>query len=158
MRFVLLTGCFGKEGVIELNDTSLRTVVELQRADFYHLVARSEFPVYGVEQSPVAGAPAVDALLDVADYEIFGVCVAHALLEQYLEILPLNRRGVLKLVYHDVFQLGSYLLEDERGVAVLDERVQQLLGVAEQEAVGLVVHLAYLFLYTVKKTQLVQVA
>ena len=57
-----------------------------------------------------------------------------------------------------MLQLGSYLLEDKRRVAVLDKGVQQLLGVAKQEAIGLFVHVAYFSFYAVKKTQLVEMA
>ncbi len=92
-----------------------------------------ELAVDGIQQAPVAGTPAVDALLDVANNQILSSFVTHTLLQQYLEILPLD--GILKLVNHDVLQLAAYLLEDEGGVAVADKGVEQLLRVAEQEAV-----------------------
>ena len=76
-----------------------------------------------VEQAPVAGTPAVDALLDVAYNEVLRIAVAHGLLQQHLEILPLDGGGVLELVNHDVLQLGADLFKDEGRVAVVDERV-----------------------------------
>ncbi len=84
--------------------------------------------------------------------------MAHALLEQDLKVLPLDGRRVLELVNHDVLQPGTDFLEDEGRVALVDERVQQLLGVAEQKAVGLVVQLAHLLLNAAQQAQLVQVA
>ena len=39
--------------------------------------------------------------------------MAHGLGEEHAEILPLDGRGVLELVDHDVFELGADLLEDE---------------------------------------------
>ena len=70
--------------------------------------------VNGVEQAPVARTPTVDALLDVANYQILGFLVTHALLQQDFEVLPLDSAGVLELVNHDVFQLGANLLKDKR--------------------------------------------
>ena len=119
-------------------------MVDVQRLDLYRLLRMTELPVNGVKQSPVARAPAVDALLDVADNQVLGVLMAHALFEQHLEVLPLDGAGILELVYHDVLQLGAYLLEDERRVVVFDERVEQLLRVAEQKPIGLIIQRSHL--------------
>ena len=146
LLLVFLSGCFGEEGVVEGNDVPLRAVVGAQRLHLHARLGMAELLVDGVEQSPVAGTPAVDALLDIADNEVLGVAVAHALFEQHLEVLPLHGARVLELVNHDMLQLRADLLEDKRRVAVADEGVEQLLGVAEQEAVGLVVELADLLL------------
>ena len=43
-------------------------------------------------------------------------------------------------------QLGSRLLEDEGAVGVVYQPVEQLLGVAQKEAVGVVVELSHLLL------------
>ena len=40
--------------------------------------------------------------------------MTHALLQQDLEVLPLDSAGVLELVNHDVLQLGANLLKDKR--------------------------------------------
>lgn len=45
-----------------------------------------------------------------------------------------------------MLELGTNLLENKRRVAAINERVEQLLGVAQQEAVISLVNLAYLFL------------
>ena len=72
--------------------------------------------------------------------------MAHGLLQQHTEVLPLDGRGILKLIDHHVLQLGADLLEDEGRVALANECVQQLLGVAQQEAVGILVQFMYLLL------------
>ena len=156
--FVLLARGLGKEGVVEQDDVALGTVVGLQGLHGDHLLSVCKLAVDGVEQSPVARAPAVDALLHVAHDEVLGLLVAHAFLQQQLEVLPLHRAGVLEFVNHDILQLSAYLLEDEGGVAVADKCMQQLLRVAEQEAVGLVVQLANLLLDAVQQAQLAEVA
>ena len=84
--------------------------------------------------------------------------MAHGLVEQHLEVLPLHGAGVLELVDHDVLQLSANLLEDEGRVAAVDECVQQLLRVAEQKSVGLVVELAHLLLDAAQESQLGKVA
>ena len=50
-----------------------------------------------------------------------------------------------------MLQLGTDLLEDEGGIATVDEGIEQLLGVAEQEPVGTLVQLAYLLLNTAQE-------
>ena len=84
--------------------------------------------------------------------------MAHRLLQQYAEVLPLYGGGVLELVNHDVLQLRADLLEDEGRVAVADERVEQLLRVAEQETVGLLIQLPHFRLDAVEQAQLTKVA
>ena len=72
--------------------------------------------------------------------------MTHGFRKQHLEVLPLDGRGVLKLVDHHMLELGTNLLENKRRVAAINERVEQLLGVAQQETVICLVNLAYLFL------------
>ena len=84
--------------------------------------------------------------------------MAHALVEQHLEVHPLHGAGVLELVNHDVFQMAAHLLENERRIAFADEPVQQVLGVAEQEPVGLVVQVPHLVFDAVEQLQFVEVS
>ena len=84
--------------------------------------------------------------------------MAHGFVEQHAEVLPLHGGGVLKLVDHHMLQLCADLLEDERRVAAVDERMQQLLGITEQETVGGLVELVHLFLDAAQQAQLVEVA
>ena len=109
-----------EEGIVEVDDVALRAVVRVQRTHVQLLVGPGELAVDSVEQAPVARTPAVYALLHIAHDEVLGVHMAHALLQQYLEVLPLHGGGVLELVYHHVLQLRAYLLKDKRRVAVFD--------------------------------------
>ena len=84
--------------------------------------------------------------------------MAHALLEQHFEVLPLYGRGVLKLVYHHVAQLCSDFLEDEGRVGVADEGVEQVPGVTEQQDVGLLVDVLHRLLNAVQQPEVVEVA
>ena len=84
--------------------------------------------------------------------------MAHGLGQQNAEVLPLHGAGILELVDHDVLELGTDLLEDKGRVALADEGVEQLLGVAEQEAVGIGIERAHLLFDAAQEAQLVQVA
>ena len=111
---VFLLGCLGEEGVVEFYDVTLGAVVCVQREDVHHVLSTREFLVDGIQEAPVTGTPAVDALLDIANNEILGIDMTHTLLQQYLEVLPLDGRRVLELVDHDVLQARTDFLEDER--------------------------------------------
>ena len=145
-----------EELIVEVDDVALRTVVRLQRKGLY--LSAVELLLDVVEQSPVARAPAVDALLHVAHDEVGSSLMTHGFVEQHAEILPLHGGGVLELVDHHMLQLGADLLEDEGRVAAVDERVQQLLGITEQETVGSLVELVHLLLDAAQQAQLVEVA
>ena len=135
-RDCFVLSSLGEEDVVESDDRARRAVVGVEGADVQLTVGIGKLAANIGQQPPVAAAPAVDALLHVAHNQVLSALVAHGLFKEHLEVLPLHGRGVLELVDHDVLQLGAHLLEDERGVAPLDELMQQLLGVAEQEAVG----------------------
>ena len=160
--------CFGlffhrhiEEGVVERHDVLGRAAVVLHRLDMQFPFLENALDV--VQQSPVARAPSVDALLHVAHDEVLrhigfvGVGTAHAVAQQHEEVSPLHGACVLKLVYHDVVHLCAYLLVYERRVAVLYKFRQQLLCVAEQESVGGGVHLCHLLLDGSQQAQLVDV-
>ena len=83
-----------------------------------------ELLLYIVEQSPVARTPSVDTLLHVAHDQVRTAFMTHGLVQQYLEVLPLNGARILKLVYHHVFQLGAYLLEDKGRIALANQGVE----------------------------------
>ena len=105
--------CQLEKGVVEIYDVTFGAVVGFQGMDFHHLVGIGEFLVDGIQQSPVARAPTIDALLDIAHDEILRLLMTHTFLQQHLEVLPLYGTGVLEFINHDVFQLGAYLLEDK---------------------------------------------
>ena len=57
-----------------------------------------------------------------------------------------------------MFQLCAYLFEDERGVAITDERMKQLLRIAQKKTVCLFVQLAYFLFDAAKQAQLTEMA
>ena len=99
-----------------------------------------------VQQAPVAGTPAVDALFDITHNQVRASFMTHSLVEQHAEVLPLNGTGVLKLINHHMLQLGTNLLKDERRVASFYQRMQQLLCVAQQETVVVLIQLPHFLL------------
>ena len=133
-------------------------IVSFQRTDIHHIVRAGELLVDGIQKTPVARAPTVDALFDVTHDEILGIDMTHTLLQQHFKVLPLNGRGVLKLVNHHMLKSGSNFFKDEWRIAVFDERMEQLLRIAEQETVRLVIHLAHLLLDAAKKAELVKMS
>ena len=154
---ILELGSRLEETVVEDDNVLLRPIVGVEGLHLELFFGMRKLALNVVEQSPVARAPAIDALLDVAHDEV-AAAAAHGLAKQHLEILPLHRTGVLELVDHHMVELCANLLEDERRVAAVDERVEQLLGVAEQEAVALLVELAHLLLDAVEQSQLTKIA
>ena len=146
--------CLLEEGVVEEDDVCVGAVIGVQRLHVHHLLGVGKLVFDAGQQAPVAVAPAVDALLHIAHDEVLGILAAHRVLQQHLEVLPLHGAGVLELVYHDMFQLRAYLLEDEGRVAAVYQFVKELLRVAQQEAVLLLVQLAHLLLDAAQESQL----
>ena len=157
-RHFLVLGSLGEEGVVEVDDAAGRAPIHAEGLHIHHLMGVAELRFDAGQQPPVATAPAVDALLHVAHDEVLGAFVAHRLLQQHLEVLPLHGAGVLKLVDHDMLQLRANLLEDEGRVAAVDELMKQLLGVGKEESVLLLVELVHLLLDAGQQSQLTQVA
>ena len=125
LRVCLILHSHIEENVVERHDVPGRSAVFFHWHNIEFSFLENAFDV--VQQSPVAGAPPVDALLHVAHDEVLchilhgGVGSAHAVAQQNEEIAPLHGACVLELVYHDVVHLRAYLLVDEWRVAVLDE-------------------------------------
>ena len=116
--FVLLVLRRNEEGVIEVDDVAVGTIVGLQWL-FVDGMTWRKLLLDIVEQSPVARTPTIDALLHVSHDEVGRILVAHRLQEENLEVLPLHCTRILELIDHHVLQLRTYFLEDEWGVAVL---------------------------------------
>ena len=163
IAFVSVFGVYGreKECVVEIDDILLGAVVDVER---YHVNGVSGECFCDIaEQAPFSGSPSVDALLYVSHYEVVcrplgrGLGVAQTFAEQHLEVFPLHYARVLELVDHDVVEMCSYLLEDERRVGVVYHHAQQVLCVAEQESVGFGVHLFHLVFYVSEQSEVVDV-
>ena len=106
-------GCELEERVVEVHDILQTPPVLLLE---FHLGEGEIFVHLVVQQGPVGIAPAVDALLHVAHYQVL-VVVSVALLEQRAEVLPLNVGSVLELVYQEVLVAHSHLFVHEGRVA-----------------------------------------
>ena len=145
-----------EEVVVEGDDVPLRTVVLLQGDRLYLLLTELLLDV--IQQPPVTRTPPVDALFHITHDEVGAAFVTHRLVEEYAEVLPLHRTGVLELIDHHVFQLGTDLLKDKGRVATLDQGMQQLLGVTQQETVVVLIEFPHFLLDTAQQSQLVQMA
>ena len=148
-------GSLFEEGVIEGDDATLGTKVRVEATCIHLSVIKLTFDV--VEQAPVTGTPTVDALFHIAHDEVLAALMTHCLVEEHTEVLPLYGGGVLELIDHHMFQLGTDLLKDERRVAVADEGMEQLLGVAQQEAVRILVQFMHLLFDAAQQAQLAEV-
>ena len=73
--FIFQTGCFCEESVVEINDMTIRTAVDGQGLCMDHLLGELLLDI--VEQSPVAAAPAVDALFDITHDKVFAARMTH---------------------------------------------------------------------------------
>ena len=149
-------GSLFEEGVIESDDATLGTVVCVEATRLHLSVIKLTFDI--VEQAPVTGTPTVDALFYITHDEVLAALMTHGLVKKYTEVLPLNGGSVLEFVDHHMLQLGTDFLKDERRVAVADEGMEQLLGVAQQEAVRVLVQFVHLLFDAAQQTQLTKVA
>ena len=134
-----LHGLF-EEFVVEVDDMARTAAVDVEGFD---VDAQRRLPLDVAEDAPVAAAPTVDALLHVADEEV-AAALGEALEEEHAEVLPLQSRGVLKLVDHDMAQQGADLLEDERRVAVAHHATEEDGRLGEVEAGGLGIDVGHL--------------
>ena len=84
---------------------------------------------------PVAVAPAVDALLDVAHDEQGMPFACQHIGYQGAEHLPLERAGILELIYHDVLVADTGFLQYEVRVALFERIAQGVRCFREQHTV-----------------------
>ena len=70
-----------EEGVIELDDATGRTVVRAECLDGELLVRVWELLLDVIQQTPVARAPTVDTLFDIAHNKVARLLVTHRLVE-----------------------------------------------------------------------------
>ena len=150
-----------KAGIVEHANGSLKEVgVEIHnvalapevRAHVDDIGRRADGVLYVCQCAPVAATEPVDALLDIAHDEVAAPARA-ALGQQGAEVLPLKARRVLKLVDHDVVELGAYLLEDEGGIARAYHLPQQDGGLGEVEARGLGIDVGHLAVDGIEQAQ-----
>ena len=110
-----------EERVVEGYDVHVGTEIREERPGVFLLQAH--LPVDVLQDVPVPVAEAVDALLDVP-HEQVGTARREALQQEHLEVFPLQFRGVLELVNHDVAEERAHPFEDEGSIASLYEPVE----------------------------------
>ncbi len=108
-------------------------------------VGAQRAPRAGVEDTPVASAPAVDRLLDVAhEQHALRLGLRHGILQQRQEVAPLAGRSVLEFVDHEALEAVAGLLVDERRVVVADQLGEDVFGLGQQHDVLLAAQLTHL--------------
>ena len=117
--------------------------------------------IFQISQNlPFPIAPAVDALLHIADNQIAPIGAAHQLIDQRMEILPLLIGGVLELVYHYMVQRRANLLEYEIGVSTIipvHQISQEWSRMRQQELPLLRIDLIHRLVNCCQQPQLVQI-
>ena len=107
------------------------------------------------ESVPIASAPAVNALLDIADNHaaVAGGC---GFAKEMIEVFPLQVGGVLKLVDHDVPEIRAGAFEDEGHFVRPDEFVKEQGGVGQQEGIAFAIEGADFAVDVVEQTERVE--
>ena len=83
-----------------------------------------------IQQLPVRASPAVDALLDVSDYQALA-SLGLALMKQRAEIAPLHTGSILELVKKEMFITDSQLLIHERSIRTVDYVTKNRIGIID---------------------------
>ena len=99
---------------------------------------------YALQNTPVAAAPAIDALLYVAHDEA-ALPVRTQFANERTNALPLRAARVLKLVNHGVLIARASLFKHKRRVAVFHHFAQQELRYGEEHQTKLCAYLVHLF-------------
>ena len=98
----------------------------------------SKLAMHAVEQFPIGIAPAVDTLLDIAHDKVV-TTFAFRLADERVEVLPLQRTGVLKLIYHIVVQVLPHAFVNERCLLSVYHLVNEHIDIGDRHASYLLV-------------------
>ncbi len=129
--------------VVEADDHGQRTPILLE-VPHLDVVGAERRGGTAAQNAPVAAAPAVDRLFDVAhEQHRLLVRLRQRVLQQGQKILPLLDRGVLKLVDHEAVEAVAHLLVDEGGVVAADELGQQVFRLRQEHQLLFVAELLY---------------
>ena len=106
----------------------------------YHrwLFGMGELAMYTIEQFPVGIAPAIDTLLDIAHDEVV-TSFAFRLADERVKVLPLQRTGVLKLIYHIVVQVLPHAFVNERCLLSVYHLVNEHIDIGDRHTSYLLV-------------------
>ena len=124
-------GSIFKESIVEFDYIPEASVVAVK---CFH-TALSKFSLNLARHHPPVGtAPAVDALLHIADKQIL-LPLRDTILDERSEIVPLNPGGVLELIQEEMLETHSQLLVDERSVRAVDYIPQNHIGIVQTQHV-----------------------
>ena len=126
-----------EEAVVELHDGPAGAVVSVQ-----HLNLRlAEFLLQtGSQQVPVASSPTVDALFDVSHHQRI-VAAVYAAVHQRPKVIPLDIRGILKLIQEEILVPHAHFFVNERRIGSVNNAVQDGIGIVQRQHVLLLLNL-----------------
>ena len=128
-----------KQAVIELDNVSRTAVIDRRGRtvlDGRHIVVAGEVGIHFLTKDRGVGiTETVNRLLGVTDEHI-EVAIGKALLEQATEVLVLLGTRILELIDHEVGNHRAHALIDE-GRTAIENRANQLVGVTDEDRVGL---------------------
>ena len=122
-------GGMAEESIVEPDDGPATAPVGAESVNLRPV----ELPGEAVGQKlPVRAAPAIDALLDVADHEV-GTSGSIAFAKQRKEVLPLDGGSILELIQQEILEADAHFFVDERSVAAVDYVPEDGIGVVDAE-------------------------
>ena len=144
-----------EEVIVEVDDVLRRTEIV-----FCWNVTNIVFQVFVlfdvVEDLPVRVAETVDTLLHIAHYQTTAIA-GNTVENEWLEVLPLQCRRVLKLINHDVLDDGASLFVDEWYVLFVDDIAKEIGSLGKEETVVLVVKILDRLAYFFQKEEMMKV-
>ena len=159
MQSVEHLGCLRKEAEVELHDISATAVIlaQGQQASATVVEVAAQAVCTNVAQDvPVAATPPIDTLLHIAHQE-GGSSPTEHLVEQGQEVLPLQVRRILELIYHHMTKANTSTFQHEERVGSLLQDASQQDGChGQQNAVDLAVDAVDLAADAAKHAQLAQ--
>ncbi len=105
------------------------------------------------QQFRVGVSESVDALFLITDNQIV-VATAQAFKNKRFKVFPLHLRRVLELVDKVMAYGGAHPLVDKRGLILVDDAAQKVVGVRKQERVGLAPVFVKITVHLAEKPQL----
>ena len=118
-----------EEEIVEVHHICQTAVVGVK---YFFLMAFKLVRHNIIQQFPVRASPAVDALLDVSDYQALA-SLGLALMKQRAEIAPLHTGSILELVKKEMFITDSQLLIHERSIRTVDYVTKNRIGIIDTE-------------------------
>jgi len=111
---------FTKELVVKVHNPGKTAKVYGQIAGFHLKV----FLKLRGQYSPIAVTPAVNCLLHIANHHAKTI-LSQAIANQRFKVLPLNNRGILKLIEHKAIVAGTDFLINKRCVVLPNKLTKQ---------------------------------